>query len=44
VAAAVILVPEPGVAMTFSLIVAGQMAVTLVLDHYGFFGVPIKKM
>jgi transporter family-2 protein len=38
VASAVILVPRLGVAMTFSLIIAGQMLVTLVLDHFGFLG------
>lgn len=38
VTAAVTLVPRLGVAMTFSLIIAGQMLVTLVLDHYGFLG------
>lgn len=38
VASAVILVPRVGVAMTFSLIIAGQMLVTLILDHYGFLG------
>jgi Uncharacterized protein conserved in bacteria len=38
VAAAVTLVPRLGVAMTFSLIIAGQMLVTLILDHFGFLG------
>jgi transporter family-2 protein len=38
VTAAVTLVPRLGVAMTFSLIIAGQMMVTLVLDHFGFLG------
>jgi transporter family-2 protein len=38
VTAAVTLVPRVGVAMTFSLIIAGQMIVTLVLDHFGFLG------
>ncbi len=44
VATAVILVPKLGVALTFSLIVAGQMAVTLILDHYGFLGVPVREV
>jgi transporter family-2 protein len=44
VAAAVTLVPRLGVAMTFSLIIAGQMAVTLVIDHFGLFGVPVKEI
>lgn len=38
VASAVVLVPRLGVAMTFSLIIAGQMLITLVLDHFGFLG------
>lgn len=44
VASAVILVPKLGVALTFSLIIAGQMLITLVLDHYGFLGVPVKEI
>lgn len=44
VTTAVILAPRIGVAMTFSLIVAGQMLITLVLDHFGFLGLPIKEI
>ena len=44
VASTVILTPRIGVAMTFSLIVAGQMLITLVLDHYGFLGLPVKEI
>lgn len=44
VASTVILAPRIGVAMTFSLIVAGQMLVTLVLDHFGFLGLPVKEI
>ena len=44
VAAAVTLVPRLGVAMTFSLIIAGQMIVTLVIDHFGLLGVPVKEV
>jgi transporter family-2 protein len=44
VASAVILVPRLGVAMTFSLLIAGQMLVTLVIDHFGFLGVPIRSV
>ena len=44
VAAAVTLVPRLGVAMTFSLIVAGQMLVTLVLDHFGFLGIDVRPV
>ncbi|MGB7208778.1 MAG: DMT family transporter [Pyrinomonadaceae bacterium] len=44
VAATVTLVPKLGVAMTFSLIIAGQMIVTLVIDHFGLLGVPVKEV
>jgi len=44
VAASVTLVPRLGVAMTFSLIIAGQMIVTLIIDHFGLFGVPVKEI
>ena len=44
VAAAVTLVPRLGVAMTFSLIIAGQMLVTLIIDHFGLLGVPVKEV
>lgn len=33
-------VPRLGVAMTISLMVAGQLLASLVLDHFGAFGVP----
>ena len=44
VTAAVMLVPRLGVAMTFSLIIAGQMLVTLVIDHFGLLDVPMKEV
>ncbi len=44
VAAAVTLVPRLGVAMTFSLIIAGQMIVTLVIDHFGLLGIEVKPV
>ena len=44
VTATVVLVPRLGVAMTFSTIIAGQMLVTLVIDHYGLLGVPVKEI
>lgn len=40
VACTVLLIPRLGVALTFSLIVAGQMVLTLIIDHYALFGVP----
>lgn len=44
VTAAVTLVPRLGVAMTFSLVIAGQMIVTLIIDHFGLLGVPMKEV
>jgi bacterial/archaeal transporter family-2 protein len=44
VASTVVLVPRLGVALTFSLIIAGQMLITLVIDHYGILGVPVKEI
>ncbi len=44
VTAAVTLVPRLGVAMTFSLIIAGQMLVTIIIDHFGLLGVPVKEI
>jgi len=44
VTATVILLPRLGVAMTFSLVIAGQMLVTLVVDHFGLLGVPVKPV
>lgn len=44
VAAVIILAPRLGVALTFVLVVAGQMVVSLVLDHYGLLGLPVKQI
>lgn len=44
VASTVALVPRLGVAMTFSLVIAGQMVVTLVIDHFGLLGVPVREV
>ncbi len=40
----IFVVPRLGVALTFSLIIAGQMLITLVIDHFGFLGVPIHSV
>jgi bacterial/archaeal transporter family-2 protein len=44
VASSIVLVPRLGVAMTFSLLIAGQMLVTLVIDHFGILDVPMKPV
>ena len=40
----VFLIPRLGVALTFSLIIAGQMLITLFIDHFGFLGVPVHPV
>ncbi|MEM6262457.1 MAG: DMT family transporter [Bacteroidota bacterium] len=44
VVAVIILAPKLGAALTFSLIVAGQMTVSLALDHYGMMGMPVSSI
>lgn len=44
VAAVIILAPKLGTALTFVLVVAGQMTISLILDHYGILGLPIKHI
>ncbi|HSI87922.1 MAG TPA: DMT family transporter [Pyrinomonadaceae bacterium] len=44
VAMSIVLLPKLGVALTISLIIAGQMIMSLVIDHFGLFGVPIREM
>ena len=42
---AVILSTEKlGTALTFGLVVTGQMTLSIVLDHYGLFGSPVNKI
>lgn len=44
VTASVALIPRLGVALTFSLIIAGQMIATLIIDHFGLLDVPVKEI
>ena len=44
VAAVIILAPKLGTALTFSLIVAGQMIISLVFDHFGLLGLSVKQI
>ncbi len=37
-------VPRIGVALAFSLAISGQMLVTLLIDHFGWLGVPEKPI
>jgi len=40
VLSAIVLVPRLGSAVTFALIVAGQMGISLAIDYFGLFGIP----
>ncbi len=44
VTAVIFAVPRLGIAMTFSLVILGQMLITLPLDHYGFLGTQIREV
>jgi len=44
VAMSIVLLPKLGVALTISLIIAGQMIMSLVIDHFGLFGVPVREL
>ena len=38
------IVPRVGVALSFSLAIGGQMLITLLIDHFGWLGVPEKPI
>ena len=42
VASLIVLAPRLGLALTFGLTVAGQMAMSLIMDHYGWLGLPVQ--
>lgn len=44
VTATIILLPRIGVAMTISLIIAGQMITALVMDHFGLLGLEVRQI
>jgi transporter family-2 protein len=44
VTAVILSVPRIGVAMTFSLVILGQMLATLPIDHSGFLGVAVREV
>lgn len=44
VACVIILAPKLGVALTFGLVVAGQLGVSLCLDHFGLMGIPVHSI
>jgi len=44
VAATIILTPKLGAALTFSLVVAGQLLMAVLMDHFGSFGIHVQPM
>ena len=44
VAAIVMLVPRLGVALAFSLVIAGQTITAIIFDHFGWLGVAIREI
>jgi len=44
VASSIILLDKLGAAMTISLIIAGQMLMSLVMDHFGLLGMEVKPI
>ncbi|WDP92864.1 MAG: DMT family transporter [Desulfobacter sp.] len=42
VSATIVLMPKLGSTLTFSLVVAGQLLMAVILDHYGLLGVPVQ--
>lgn len=40
----IFLIPRLGVALSFGLIVCGQLVFSLILDHFGMFGVPVQPV
>jgi bacterial/archaeal transporter family-2 protein len=44
VAGIVVLVPRLGMALAFSLVIAGQMAAAIILDHFGLLGSAVREI
>jgi len=44
VSSIIFLIPRLGAALSFGLIVCGQLVFSLVLDHFGLFGVPVQSI
>jgi len=43
VCASIVLTPRLGVATTIGLFLAGQVIASIVIDHFGWFGVPLQQ-
>jgi bacterial/archaeal transporter family-2 protein len=44
VATVVLVLPRLGMALTFSLIVAGQIVISVIMDHFGLLGNPVREI
>ncbi|MCY7349254.1 MAG: DMT family transporter [Cytophagaceae bacterium] len=44
VATVLLIVPRLGLALSFGLIIGGQILVSLVIDHYGLLGLPVQPV
>jgi len=44
VAAVIILIPKIGAALTFGLVVTGQLSLSLLMDHYGLLGLAVHPI
>ncbi|MEO1053624.1 MAG: DMT family transporter [Bacteroidota bacterium] len=44
VACVIILAPKLGVALTFGLVVTGQLGISLFIDNYGLLGIPVHSI
>ena len=38
------IVPKVGSSLAFSLVIAGQLIISLLVDHFGWFGVPVSHI
>lgn len=44
VGASIIILPRLGVALTFSVVIVGQLIIALFMDHFGLLGVPVRTI
>ncbi|MEL7001397.1 MAG: DMT family transporter [Bacteroidota bacterium] len=44
VACVIILAPKLGVALTFGLVVTGQLGISLLIDNFGLLGIPVHSI
>jgi len=44
VACVIVLSPKLGVALTFGLVVMGQLSISLLIDHFGMLGIPVHTI